>query len=747
MNPLSIEALIEHSVLDAVDGVLLRRLTAHMTPGTVEPFLAVAAALLMTVKSGGIRLPLAPGGMAWHIEKMLPIGSPSEKRTMAMRFAEAFTVNWSAGSYSAVIGTPGEFLPIIAAGEGLYFQKYHAAETAVSRRLAYFLDAEEYRISGTDQNNILDTVLHKLPLGIPGSGGVPLEFDPDQIQALRQALTKRFLIISGGPGTGKTSLAANLLRAWSRAWISRAHASESKPVQIPSRGLDGLFPRIRLAAPTGRAAQRLSDALRRNLNSIDFRSPFDADFPGRDIDAGLAKLNAETLHALLRYRPRTGEFDHGRGYPLPADLVLIDEASMVDIFTLAQVLEALEDGATLILMGDMDQLPSVEAGSVLADLVSHGAASRTFPSDSLSDGATDDSRPHRLAGHIANLRRSHRSQAGILEVARLINLQDGSGTLEALKSESNRRHCRLLTLIGDKADYRAGLKSRLKEWVRFHYQQATGPSSATPDFELKGLPDVADDFSKSSEDEVSSQPASYARLIEILCRNGKAEYLQLAHITPLKESPVSATTDPEKAEWLELLTRAFLAVDRARILTFTRTGWYGSTAINESIRRKLAPVWNRFGMSKSNQSMRIESQGPLIGAPLLIQENDAALKLFNGDVGILLRVEGKSVACFQRAHDRLFLPAAFLPRHEIAFAMTVHKSQGSEFAQALVILPEAGNRLLYKETLYTALTRAREFAAVYGPEQVVLEALTRKVERESGLPEWLREERKPSPGC
>jgi len=247
------------------------------------------------------------------------------------------------------------------------------------------------------------------------------------------------------------------------------------------------------------------------------------------------------------------------------------------------------------------------------------------------------------------------------------------------------------------AAYRAGWGGWIESWVDFHYL------------------------------EHSLDPARYAALFpgRILATPRRAAYATLVR-------ELCALASPEDPRRDALLEEAFAYLDQARILTLTRKGWHGSVSVNRRIRERLIRLWDpRAAASYA------EGEGGFTGSPILILENDHAKGLYNGDVGIQVRIQGRDLVFFRRADAYLGFPAAFLPRHESAFAMTVHKSQGSEYDYALVVLPESGNRLLYKETLYTALTRARLFAGLYGPTETFLEAVARKVVRESGLPDYL----------
>ncbi len=711
---------LEKGALDGVDLVLMRTLARKADRSDDQAFHAVMGCLIAAVRSGGLRIPIEADILAERLMDYLrgiapapdgppatappasaPTTSPSPSRSpwpapenepadwgiddlpaLARRAAAEFTEARLAGAYAAVLGGPATFLPLIHAGRGLYFQKHQAAEAVVAARLKGLLTAPDAP-PPDGIGNVLDTVLHRYPLRLSHAPDAPaMEFDPRQREALALALRKRFTVISGGPGTGKTSLAANLLRAWTRAW----------------QASHGTAPRIRLAAPTGRAAQRLSESVRRSLESVRPQPP--ENHPDARADGLVRELACGTLHSLLRYNPGTGEFFHRAHRPLPADLVLIDEVSMVDIFALASLLAALEGGACLVLLGDMDQLPSVEAGSVLADLVPPGST-------------------HPLQDHLILLERSHRSEARILDVTRRINAMDGAGALAAMSAplalaadtgmpvapwpiaflDNGKRicpagGCRMLLPAGigtAAAGYRAGWDDWLEAWVDFHYLNHSLAAARFPGRIL-----------------AAPRRAAYADTIQELCA-------------------LPASEDPRRDSLLE---EVFAYLDQARILTLTRKGWHGAVNVNRRIRDRLLRRWD--------PRAPLEGAGGFTGSPVLVLENDHAKRLYNGDVGVQLRIQGRDLVFFRRADGFQGFPAAFLPRHETAFAMTVHKSQGSEYDQALVVLPESGNRLLYKETLYTALTRARDFAGVYGPAEVFLEAVGRKVVRESGLPEYLQ---------
>lgn len=705
---------VEKGLLDLIDIDLIHTLVRKCNRPDDFAFFAVLGCLIQAIRSGGLRIPIASQPLGERIQEFLNTLSPDLDETppSGQILAEAFTEARLTGSYDSVLGSPEHFFPLIHSGQGLYFQKYFAAEKKVGIQLKRLLQAPDVNATESEFEDALKNVLETLPLRLHTAPNSPaMEFDKSQKQALGLALRKRFTLISGGPGTGKTSLAANLIRAWTRLWLSK-HAAP---------------PRIRLTAPTGRAAQRLSESVRRSLESLSVPSHQDKlshqGDPSHPADILVKQLSCGTLHSLLKYNPGTGDFFHQAHRPLPADLIVVDEASMVDIFVLAKLLDALETDTCLILLGDMDQLPSVDAGSVLADLA---------PSGSLETRAK-----HALRDHLILLNRSHRSQANIITVTTKINTMDASGALQAMPQTLHEPFgdwpiafqegpakicpeggCRMLQpsqkqnlakLLTPEA-YRAGWDAWLNSWLDFHYLDHTLDQKRFPGKIL-----------------ATPRRVAYTILIQELC----------------------ALSSPKDPKHLSLLEEIFAYLDQARILTLTRKGWYGAENINRKIRERLLPQWdplsnpNKIAVGNSSRNSLGNSgsvsdfNSTYVGCPILILENDPSKGLFNGDIGVRCRIQGRNLAWFRRGKGFQEFPTAFLPRHESAFAMTVHKSQGSEFDQALLVLPESGNRLLYKETVYTAITRARFFAGIYGSESVFKEAVSRKVFRESGLPETL----------
>jgi exodeoxyribonuclease V alpha subunit len=445
-----------------------------------------------------------------------------------------------------------------------------------------------------------------------------------QARAAAVALLRSLLLVTGGPGTGKTTTITRVLLLLVEQ-ARRANAS---------------LPRIALAAPTGRAAERMAESLRAANTQLRATAGIDAALCDALPDA------ASTLHRLLGTIPDSPRFRHDADHPLPFDVVVVDEASMVDLPLMCKLVEAVPDGARLILLGDRDQLPSVEAGDVLAaitdaagegDALPYQVAIELEPLLGNVPVATEASGP--LAGHRVQLQRGYR-QASSLDLAPLA---------EALRRGESDAAVRLL---------RAGLAG-----VRFHE-------------------DLAD---------------------------------------PL----IGTTCDALLAPWRALLdlddpATALRHAAKLRLLTALRDGAQGANVLNQRIEEALAGP---------------QRDAYFHGRLLLVTENSYRHGLFNGDIGVCQHdANGIPVAWFSGGSGgvRGFHPAS-LPAHGGAFAMTVHKAQGSEFDTVWLVLPRQDARSLSRELLYTAATRARSALHVCAGEAVLRAALARHAQRVSGL--------------
>jgi exodeoxyribonuclease V alpha subunit len=457
-------------------------------------------------------------------------------------------------------------------------------------------------------------------------------FDPSATPD-RQALAafvaqhERLLLLTGGPGTGKTTTVARLL-------VLRIEQAMRERTRL----------RIALSAPTGKAAARLAESVRENVARLHDQGRID------DATQAAMPANATTLHRLLGWQPNATTFRHDAAHPLAVDLVVVDEASMVDLPLMCKLLEAIPPDASLILLGDRDQLPSVETGDVLAALCDAAGDGLALPfalaaAANATLGIALDTQPSSSPLLRIELARSYR-QSDALDVAPLaLAIRDGAVD-DALAGLRAGAYCGL--------HWREGADTALTACVLEH---------------------------------------------------------ALPHYRAIAEAPDVA--------------QALTLSRRFRVLTAVREGEAGSSALNERIERALPKADAREGEF-------------FHGRLVMIRENSYRHGLYNGDIGLCWRDADVGVRVWFDAAGgpRSWLPAA-LPRHESAFALTVHKSQGSEFDDVLLALPERGARVISRELLYTGLTRARHGLTLWATAPVLADAIARRAQRWSGLADRL----------
>ena len=592
------------------------------------PLVVVLMAMFAGLQEGSLCLNLDQRQFLSHLA--------AEDRKTAKAIFDDFLSGLAAGRYQKLITKNGaEYLPLILDGSSgrdlLYFQKYHVHEKRLKDRMEAFLRATVSLTLPDQKIDVLIDEIYADRFAIRvGPSNTPIARDPQQIEAIRLALKSQFSIISGGPGTGKTSLMVNILRCLVR---------EDIPLS-----------RIILGAPTGRAAQRMTETVQNNIASIQELS---AD------DSALLDLKGSTLHKILGYRSYQHEFYYRETNPLPASVVVVDEVSMVDVVMLDKFLQAIDPAQTkLILLGDKNQLPSVEAGAVFAEMI------------------PDGTRAARFEERFVVLQKVYRSGTNLLELANQAN-QGSFPPFKAVVFD------KALSQASDRwafvnAENFGQWQQDLHQWVNLQYLSP-----------------------------ISGGEESYADLIT------RAGEMTANHI-------------PSSEAGRSLLGRIFAVVERARILSFLRNGMYGCTVINDVIANKLTHF--------SDPSAKWMVDG-FSGALVIITRNDYSKELFNGDVGVIIKDAHETYrAFFHRSGTYISFPVNLLPAWEFAFAMTVHKSQGSEFDDVLLVLPDDENhRLLTREIVYTGITRAKKRVLLYGSQPALNTALKKKIKRQSGL--------------
>ncbi|MEA3232257.1 MAG: exodeoxyribonuclease V subunit alpha [Thermodesulfobacteriota bacterium] len=614
--------------LTPIDWMTIRDLLELGDTENDRPLVVVLALMFAAMREGSLCLELNDN----HVGRLVP-GTEIEK---VKGLISQFLVRLDNMQYQSLVATGKSIhYPLVFdASNGakrLYFQKYYLHEKHLHRRIETFLSVGyPCDSTGPSIDAVLNEIFSEKRSIRMGKTGHPISRDPDQVAAIRQALSSSFTIISGGPGTGKTSVMVNILRGLVRTGI-------------PAN-------RIVLAAPTGRAAWRITEAVSKLLPTISSPS---------DEDRELLALKGSTLHKLLRYSHQQHDFYYREGNPLPADAAIIDEVSMVDVVMLAKLLNALDPACTrLILMGDKDQLPSVEAGAVFAEMI------------------PADDHPGIFKDHLVVLRNVYRAGTQINRLAATLN----------------RGQCPDYEPVA----FRAALGGKSDRWA------VVAPM--VPEQWRNCLHQWADHYLLKS---AAEKDKSYTDLLK---RAGGKDQQNLART----------------GKGWHLLEKVFALMGRMKILTLLRHGPSGCTGINQIIAQYLAPCMD---------SAIDPVNGLFSGALIMVTRNDYGKDLFNGDMGVVIgNTDGGFRAYFQRGDEYHSFAVGQLPSWEPAFAITVHKSQGSEFDDILLVLPESPeNRLLTREILYTGVTRARKRVIIYGRRQSIKTAVSRKIARQSGL--------------
>ncbi len=508
---------------------------------------------------------------------------------------------------SRCVGTPGEASPLILNPPFLYLNRYWAYEESVAE---FVLERCGINWSSIPKERLKEPFYRLFPI----KNG---EMNWQAVAAL-SALGSRISIINGGPGTGKTTTVVKILALFMEVFGYKD-------------------PKILLAAPTGKAASRLGSAIVEGKGQLELASRLIDRIPS----------DAITIHRLLGAGRHRMFFN--KNNPLSADLVVIDEASMVDLPLMAHLMEAIPSNCRLILLGDKDQLTSVQPGSVFSDICQAG--SNAF------------------------------SPAFIRMAKELTDTSDMTSAEENVPLQDN-----LTTLIKN---------------YRF--------DEGSP---IQGL-------SKAVKEK------DYERALEII-NTANAEQLRWKDLSqsPLRET-IWKLVETIHRHYLQSIperdpVKALSALGKLGVLCATRSGFLGTERINHLVEQRF------LGRHPARHSA-------YPGRPIMITTNDYNRMLFNGDSGVILEQDGGLWAFFQGEKEIRRFSIADLPEHRSAYAMTVHKSQGSEFDTVLLVLPERINPVLSRQMMYTAITRARKRLEIWGTREILIHALKSTTTRTSGL--------------
>lgn len=600
---------MQNLLLEAVAQKALRPLDVQFALTVArddEPAVMLVAALLSRdAGEGHVCLPLSRLSVAEFnrlYPQLLPLleeaGVPDDWRAMLLA--------------SPAVSAGDEPTPMVLTGERLYLNRMWCNELTVAR---FFCEANQPLPVNEDE------IKRSLDELFPATDGINW-----QKIAAAVALTRRISVISGGPGTGKTTTVAKLLAAL----VQTANGDKC---------------RIRLAAPTGKAAARLTESLGAALRQL----------PLSDEQKKRLPDEASTLHRLLGAQPGSQRLRYHAGNPLHLDVLVVDEASMIDLPMMSRLIDALPPHGRVIFLGDRDQLASVEAGAVLGDICAWVNAGYS---------------PQRAE-----------------ELSRLTGMQVPCG--EQQGAEALRDSLCLL-----QTSYRFGSDSGIGQLAAAVNR---GDKPAMRAVFSQGFTDIGKSTLQTGDD--------YQTMIDDALA-GYARYLQLVRDGAPPEDVLAAFSE-------------------FQLLCALRDGPFGVGGLNERLEQRMA---QKRWLVRHAHSRWYE------GRPVMIARNDSALGLYNGDIGVALdRGQGTRVWFPLPDGTIKSVQPSRLPDHDTAWAMTVHKSQGSEFDHAALILPGQIVPVVTRELVYTAITRARRRLSLYADDRILAQAIATRTERRSGL--------------
>ncbi|MCX7821584.1 MAG: exodeoxyribonuclease V subunit alpha [Brevinematales bacterium] len=507
--------------------------------------------------------------------------------------------------YSKIIGEPGEYKPLIYVKEkkSLYFEKYYINEKQVNEIL-------QVRRKGKDPSKEVDQIKSYV-------NSIP-NLHQFQRAAVFLSLIKPFLIISGGPGTGKTTIIKHIID-----YLIKNKILNEKEIAI--------------ATPTGKAAQRIKEII--------------AEY----------SIETSTIHRLLKYNYSTNSFYYNSDNKLPYKFIILDEVSMVDIILLRHFLLAITEECNLIMIGDKDQLPSVEAGTFIARIIPENYEN-SF--SSLLKGIVDEKHivPN-SSDSIVLLTQSFRSEKNILSFANIVNQ--------------------------GKKDF------SIPEMANNEIQDFMNKNDFIAYYDYKN-------------------PLTFKKLyITLLSFQFKKEYFNIFEAFKKIESK-------EVEKEIDLIKDIFKNVESFKILTLTNVGFFGCDRINEEFAEYLK--------NKLNKKNYLFS-----GIPIIINKNDYNLNIFNGNVGVIAEFKDGLKTIFLSKEVKIISPD-ILPDFSLAFSITVHKSQGSEYDRVIVAIPqETKSSILSRQILYTGITRAKKAVLIAGNKEQIVKSINNSIERESNI--------------
>lgn len=620
------------------------------TPEDLQALQLIVLAALSAATEGNTRMPLNEGGRLDRILNGITIPIPVRQSVYSLlERVKRDLVQSANGQLFSIIGSPESYVPLIFDHNCLYLQKYHVLEARVGLLLRQMIDGwpGELRLLKKDVDEILnENALREVFSKPPQFDRSRISLDVRQQQAVRLALKGRITVISGRPGSGKTSIVASLLRVIARLGDPPPEA-------------------IALAAPTGKAADRMRQSIVSQMGSI-------PGAVGADLKLATFTPQATTLHRLLGYSPGTGRFWHNEQNPLSEKLIIVDESSMIDLATADQLLRALKPEAQLVLLGDAEQLPPVDAGAVFSDLC--------------------------------------RSQR-VVEKGRMIILEQ---IYRAREEETSGKSIINLALAINSGNYRPGQVQAEDPVVR------------------RALNELAFD----GVEMVSPGSAEQREAFFELWFNRFCLALPGLDQLVMEDYPQSSSGfDEQTAGKLKILFDHFERYKMLTVTRVT-AGGTGSESINLNYHQrwleKLRLTDRNIALTQflPGEPVMITHNDYL----LRLFNGDSGIILpvvFKVDAG---KGKAEPMAVFPRGRGFTAYPLGVLQgRLELAWATTVHKAQGSEYDYVALILPDTQVRPLNRELLYTAVTRARRSVVIIGSDDVLETGIRQSVDRSSGL--------------
>lgn len=627
--------------------------------------LVLVLAVVIHMQRGSTCLPLGPQGpLPALLSSLIDVEDPQATHTPEDVAAQVDL--WmgqiqrliQANALDDIVGEPGSYKPLILDGQTLFPQRLRHYEA----RLIEALSARWLQQQPSIQTDGVDAALTDIMSSPPmGNQGAPITLTAEQQYAVLSSVHQAWTWITGGPGTGKTSIVVSILRLAARLGV--------EPTQVA------------LAAPTGKAAHRMTQSIGGQLSALD--GPSEAD---RALMEQLPK--AQTLHRLLGYIHQAARYQHHEHNPLDATLVIVDEASMIDLFLMEHLLRAVRPNAHVIFLGDADQLPSVDSGAVFRDMIARTVDTHT-PWAKWVDPPLDVTRSDDPMGAFTvrlteSFRMSDKNPDGrrILQAAGHVRrgesralLSGGLTRLDALDAIEHRGMELFTTQIDpdDTATLRAQLGALCERWYVDHIRPP------------QGFKAIADDVLRSFDGQGFESEQERARVRAL-----------------------------------------FAHMQRTKLLCLTRVFFTGSVFLNELLLDMM-----RAEMGTARASF-------VAGQPVMMLRNDYDKGIFNGDQAIILPVQVVDGVELMAVFDHEDGPHAFtldaVRKHlATSFAMTVHKSQGSEFEHVALVLPVEPMPLLTRELLYTGMTRASKSVLLWGAQEALEHAVDTPERRDGAV--------------